>query len=71
MAPWVAALGALASLGLGAVGALLWVISDHPWEGPVVWTIIASYGVHRGDLLAIVPLVASVALAAWCWRRRA
>jgi hypothetical protein len=47
----------LAALAVAAV----WVLVDHPLEGPVVWSLSADHGVHVTDVLIIVPLV-------WAWR---
>jgi hypothetical protein len=70
IAPWLAARAALTVLALGAVAAVVLVVGNHPWEGPMVRTIVGTHGVHKGDVLAVVPVLASAALARWCWRRR-
>ncbi|QXC61860.1 hypothetical protein KSP35_03240 [Aquihabitans sp. G128] len=67
---WEAALMALASLVLGAVAATLLVVGHHPWDGDVIEVFTPYHGLHRGDVLAVLPAVASLVLAAWCWRRR-
>jgi hypothetical protein len=47
----------------GAVAAAAaWVLVDHPYEGPVIMTLTADHGVHRSDVLVVIPLV-------WAWRR--
>ena len=66
MARWVAALTALA---LGAMAAGAWVGGKHRWDGRVVMTLTGTHGIHVGDALAVVPLVVSAGLAAWCLRR--
>lgn len=54
----------IASLVVGA----LWVVLTHPLEGPVMFEINEDHGIHRYDLLAIVPPLA--ALAWWAAARR-
>jgi len=66
-APVVAA---LAALGLGGLAAVMMVAGHQPWDGPQVAGLTATHGVHRGDVLAIVPLLVGLALARWCWSQR-
>ena len=67
---WSAVVAALAALGLGAVGAVLLVVGHHPWDGRVVETLRGTtHGLHRGDVLSIIPAVAASGLAAWCLRQ--
>ena len=52
----------------GAVLAALlmaWVVLPHPWEGPVVWSITDTHGVHVADLVG----AAVVAALGWLWLR--
>jgi hypothetical protein len=58
------------ALALGAVAALMLVAGHHPWDGPVVTQGFGGHGLHRGDVLAVVPAMVAPALAWWCWRRR-
>ncbi|MCU1354872.1 MAG: hypothetical protein JWM89_290 [Acidimicrobiales bacterium] len=67
---WSAVVAALAALGLGAVGAVLLVVGHHPWDGRVVETLRGTtHGLHRGDVLSIIPAVAASGLAMWCLRQ--
>lgn len=43
----------------------VWVLVPHPLEGPVVFTLTATHGIHLGDLLG----VAVAALIGWRWLR--
>jgi hypothetical protein len=48
---------------VGAIAvAVAWVLVDHPYEGPVILTLTENHGVHRGDVLVVIPLV-------WAWIR--
>ncbi|CAN5641495.1 hypothetical protein BH10ACT1_BH10ACT1_24330 [soil metagenome] len=42
----------------------------HPWDGEVIETFVEGHGLHRGDVLAVLPALVSLLLATWCWRRR-
>lgn len=66
MATWETVMAAVVALGLGAVAAVMLVAGHHPWDGRVVASLGGSHGLHRGDLLAIGPAVAGLALAFWC-----
>jgi hypothetical protein len=61
-------LATLASLGLGLVAAVMMVAGHPPWEGSTVVSLTATHGLHRGDVVALVPVAAGLGLAAWCWR---
>ncbi|MGI8709419.1 MAG: hypothetical protein ACR2LA_00265 [Acidimicrobiales bacterium] len=63
-------MAAVTALGLGAVGAVMLVVGHHPWDGRVVADVEGSHGLHRGDVLAVIPAVVSIALAWWCARQR-
>jgi hypothetical protein len=41
--------------------AAVWVLVDHPLEGPVVVSLSSNHGMHLTDPLAVIPLV-------WAWR---
>ena len=41
----------------------VWVLVPHPLEGPVLFTITATHGIHLGDLLG----VAVAAVVGWRW----
>jgi hypothetical protein len=59
------------ALGLGALAAVMLVAGHHPWDGPVVYSSSPDHGLHRGDVLAVLPMLVAPGLAWWCWRRRA
>ncbi|MGI8755927.1 MAG: hypothetical protein ACR2MB_08720 [Acidimicrobiales bacterium] len=59
----------MTALGLGAIGAVMLVAGHHPWDGRVITALGGSHGLHRGDVLAVVPIVVSVGLAWWCLRQ--
>lgn len=63
------ALAALTAIGLGAVCAVLAVAGHPPWEGPTVVSLTDTHGLHRGDVVALVPLVLGLCLGWWCWTR--
>ncbi len=42
------------------LGAAVWPLPDHPFQGPVVVTLSYSHGLHAADLLSVV--FAAVAL---------
>ena len=42
------------------VGALVWPLPDHPWQGPVVLRLGYAHGVHVSDLLSVVALIVAV-----------
>jgi hypothetical protein len=58
----------LVSLGLGGVAAVMMVAGHPPWEGATVLALTDTHGLHRGDVVALAPLLAGVGLAGWCWR---
>ena len=61
---------ALTAVGLGAIGAVLLIVGHHPWDGRVVDTLQGtSHGLHRGDVLSVIPASISVLLAWWCLRQ--
>ena len=62
-------LAALAALALGAVAAVMMVAGHPPWEGRTVVALTGTHGLHRGDVVALVPLAVGAGLAAWCWTR--
>ena len=66
---WSAGLAAAVALGLGALAAVMMVAGHHPWDGPVIGVLEGSHGLHRGDVLALVPIAVSIALAWWCARQ--
>ena len=53
------------AMATGIVAALVaWVLVPHRWEGPVLFTITSTHGIHQGDLLgAALAVVALVTLA--------
>lgn len=59
------------ALAAGIVAALVaWVLIPHRSEGPVLFTITSTHGIHQGDLLgAAVAVVALVTLALMTLRR--
>ncbi|MGN6694584.1 MAG: hypothetical protein ACTHN0_10445 [Aquihabitans sp.] len=63
------ALAALTAFGLGAACAVLAIAGHPPWEGRTVVGLTATHGLHEGDVVALVPLIAGTWLAAWCWTR--
>jgi hypothetical protein len=62
-------LAALTALALGGVAAVMMVAGHPPWEGRTVLSLTDTHGLHRGDVVALVPLAAGTGLAAWCWTR--
>ena len=42
-----------------------WVLIPHPLEGPVLFTLSSTHGVHSGDLLGVVV----AAVIGWRWLR--
>ncbi len=64
-----AVIAALVAVGLGLLAAVMMVAGHAPWEGPQVVSLSATHGLHRGDVVALVPVVAGVGLAWWCLRR--
>lgn len=66
---WAGRLAALVAFGLGVLAAVMMVAGHAPWDGPQVFALSATHGVHQGDVLAIVPLVAGTGLAWWCLHR--
>jgi hypothetical protein len=62
---------ALAAVGLGLLAGVMMVAGHAPWEGPQVVSLSATHGIHRGDALALVPVLVGVALGWWCLGRRA
>lgn len=42
-----------------------WVLLPHRWEGPVVWSITDTHGVHVADLIGL----AIAGVAGWFWLR--
>ncbi|MEZ5180780.1 MAG: hypothetical protein R2702_02730 [Acidimicrobiales bacterium] len=65
-----AVVAALVALGLGGLAAIMMVAGHQPWDGPQVASLTATHGLHRGDLLAVVPLLVGLGLARWCWGQR-
>jgi hypothetical protein len=63
------ALAALTAAGLGLVCAVLAIAGHPPWEGRTVIGLTATHGLHEGDVVALVPLIAGFWLATWCWTR--
>lgn len=43
----------------------VWVLLPHGWEGPVVWSLSDTHGVHLTDLVG----AALVAVGGWLWLR--
>jgi hypothetical protein len=41
---------------------------NHRWDGPVLFSVSGTHGVHRWDVLGIVPFAIGVALGVWCLR---
>lgn len=66
---WSAAFAAVTALGLGAIAAVMLVAGHHPWDGKVIAAFGGSHGLHRGDVLAVIPAVVSIGLAWWCARQ--
>ncbi|MCB1038956.1 MAG: hypothetical protein KDA94_05425, partial [Acidimicrobiales bacterium] len=60
---------AAVAAALGIVAAVMLVAGHQPWDGPEVVALTGSHGLHAGDVVAVVPLVAGAWLAAWCLRR--
>ena len=63
------AVAAMVALGLGALAALFMIAGHHAWDGPTIDSGTGSHGLHRGDVIAIFPIVVSMSLAWWCWTR--
>lgn len=66
---WSRYLAALVALGLGGLAAVMLVAGHHPWDGPEVKGLTQTHGIHQGDVLAIVPVLAGIGLAWWCATR--
>ena len=56
------------ALGLGVVAAIMVIAGHPPWEGATVITLSRNHGLHKGDVVGLIPLVASAWLAHWCWQ---
>ena len=67
--PASSVVAALTAVGLGLAAALAVVAGKTRFEGPVILVVSETHGVHRGDLVGLVPVVAGVLLARWCLRR--
>jgi hypothetical protein len=64
-------LAAVASLVIGVGLAVYLVAGGHPWDSDEAMPVGAGKGIHPSDLLAVIPLVVGVGLAAWfAWRSR-
>lgn len=63
---WTSLVAAAAALALGTIAAVMLIVGHHPWDGRVVADVEGSHGLHRGDILAVIPAVVSIALACWC-----
>lgn len=61
-------LAAVVSLALGLLAGVMMVAGHAPWEGPQVLSLSQDHGLHLGDALALVPVVAGTLLARWCLR---
>lgn len=66
---WQPVAAAVVAVGLGVVAAVMLVAGHHPWDGRAVVTLYGAHGLHRGDILAVGPALAGMALAAWCLRQ--
>lgn len=62
---------ALTAVGLGVLAAVMMVAGHAPWEGPEVLSLSQTHGLHRGDVLALVPVALGIVLARWCLRQGA
>lgn len=58
---------ALAFVGCLIVG-VLWIAVSHPHEGPVLYNLTATHGIHRWDFLAVFPPVAALVWWSHRWR---
>ena len=47
----------------------IWVLLPHRGDGPVVWSITDTHGVHRGDLYGIAVAAATFGLVEVLARR--
>jgi hypothetical protein len=63
-----AALAAVVSVGLGLLAGVMMVAGHAPWEGREIVSLSQDHGIHIGDALALVPVVAGALLARWCLR---
>jgi hypothetical protein len=64
-------LAAIASLLVGIGLAVYLVAGSHPWDSEEAMPIGVGKGIHPSDLLAVIPLLVGVGLAAWfAWRSR-
>jgi len=50
------------------VGALVWPLPDHAWQGPVILRFGFGHGMHVSDLLSVAALI--VAAMSWPRSRR-
>ena len=50
------------------VGAVIWPLPDHAWEGPVILRFGFGHGMHVSDLLSVAALI--VAAMSWPRSRR-
>lgn len=66
---WPSVVAALVALALGFGAAFALAAGHHRWDGPVLFVISRTHGVHRDDLLGIVPALAGLGLAGWILRR--
>lgn len=53
----------LIAIGI-CVFALLAIFTEHPFQGPVIYSIDKDHGVHITDLFV---LALTAAVLAWCW----
>jgi hypothetical protein len=51
----------LVVLAVALLAGFLWVAVTHPFEGRVVYEFTPSHGVHRYDLLGLIPPLIALA----------
>ena len=66
---WGGRIAALVAFGLGAVAAVMMIAGHPPWEGETVLVVTSTHGLHRGDVVALIPLIAGTGLGFWCLQR--
>ena len=50
-------------VGLAFFGAsFVWLLKDHPFQGPVIAVVRGNHGIHENDWLAVFPAVVGLAL---------
>lgn len=50
-------------VGLVFVGAsLVWLLKDHPFQGPVIAVVRGTHGIHENDWLAVFPALIGLTL---------